>query len=299
MGLAARWPEVARMYADVNFAFGDIVKVTPSSKVVGDLAIYLVTHGISIEQFKALPPDHHLTIPNSVADMFRGSLGQPEGGWPENIQRIVLRGEKPMEGRPGANLPRVDLDQAAVQLAEKYDTTDRTDLMSYLMYPDVFAKFAGARAEYGELEVLPTPQFFYGLSERNEITVDLEPGKTLIIRLLTVDETRPDGMRTVFFELNGQPRDVAVRDRSFQQTESSRPKADPAKLGDVAAPIPGAISTLHVKAGQEVKKGEGLLVMEAMKMQTTVYAPMAGVVKEILVKQKDSVEARDLLLTIE
>ena len=167
------------------------------------------------------------------------------------------------------------------------------------MYPDVFAKFAAARADFGEPEVLPTPQFFYGLAERDEITVDLEPGKTIIIRLLTVDEPREDGMRTVFFELNGQPRGVEVRDKSFQQTATARRKADPAKPGEVGAPIPGAVTTLHVKAGAEVKKGNALLVMEAMKMQTTVYAPTSGRVAEIVVSARESVGAGDLLLTIE
>jgi len=167
------------------------------------------------------------------------------------------------------------------------------------MYPEVFSKFAAARAEYGDLEVLPTPQFFYGLQEREEITIDLEPGKTLIIRLLTVGEARPDGMRTVFFELNGQPREVEIRDKSIKESASLRRKADPAKTGEVGAPIPGAVTILHVTAGEHVKKGDRLLVMEAMKMQTTVYAPVEGRVAEITVNARDTVEARDLLLRIE
>ncbi len=299
MGLGDRWPEVARMYADVNMAFGDIVKVTPSSKVVGDLALFLVSHGIGIEEFKALPPDHKLTLPNSVVDMFSGSLGQPEGGWPPEIQAAVLRGKQPQEGRPGALLPPVDLQQTASTLVEKFDSESRTDLMSYLMYPEVFAKFAGIRAEYGDLQLLPTPQFFYGLGERDELTIDLEPGKSIIVRLMTVDEPRENGMRTVFFELNGQPREIEVRDKSFKQQVQTRRKADDSKPGEVGAPIPGAVTAIHVKAGSQVKKGEGLLIMEAMKMQTTVYAPVAGTVKELAVNPKDSVAAHDLLLIIE
>ena len=299
MGLGDRWPDVARMYADVNFAFGDIVKVTPSSKVVGDLTLFLLSHGISIEEFKNLGPDHNLTLPNSVADMLRGSLGQPEGGWPENIQNIVLRGEKAEEGRPGDRLPPADLDKAAAEIAEQFETDSRTDLMSYLMYPEVFAKFAKARAEFGELEVLPTPQFFYGLETRDEVSIELEPGKTIVVRLLTVDETREDGIRMAFFELNGQGREIEVLDKSFEQTADTRRKADKAKPGEVAAPIPGAVTTIQVKVDAEVKKGDGLLVMEAMKMQTTVYAPVGGTVKEVLVSQRDSVQAGDLLLVIE
>ncbi|MBV9441860.1 MAG: pyruvate carboxylase, partial [Acidobacteriaceae bacterium] len=299
MGLGNRWPEVARMYADVNMAFGDIVKVTPSSKVVGDLALFLVSHGISIEEFKSLPPDHHVTLPNSLADMFSGSLGQPEGGWPPKIQAIVLKGKKPQDGRPGALLPAADLERTREMLNEKFESSSRTDLMSYLMYPDVFTKFAKIRAEYGDLQLLPTPQFFYGMSERSEVTIDLEPGKSIVVRHLTVDDPREDGMRTVFFELNGQPRDVEVRDKSFKQQVETRRKADSSKAGDVAAPIPGAVTTIQVKTGSSVKKGEALLIMEAMKMQTTVYAPISGTVQEIAVTSKDKVAAGDLLLVIE
>ncbi len=299
MGLGGRWPEVARMYADVNMAFGDIVKVTPSSKVVGDLALYLVSHEMRVSDLESLPAGHQLTLPNSVVDMFMGSLGQPEGGWPPKLQEIVLRGHKPNEGRPGERLEPVDLEKAAAEVEERTGSASHTDVMSYLMYPEVFTKFASARSEYGDLEVLPTPQFLYGLQERNEITVDLEPGKTLIIRLLTVGEPRPDGMRTVFFELNGQPREVEVRDKSFKEVTPARRKADAAKTGEVGAPIPGAVTVLHVSPQERVKKGDRLLVMEAMKMQTTVYAPVDGTIAEITVHPRDTVEARDLLLRIE
>ena len=299
MGLGGRWPEVARMYADVNMAFGDIVKVTPSSKVVGDLALYLVSHDMTVQELENLPRDHHVTLPNSVADMFMGSLGQPEGGWPRKLQEVILHGKKPEEGRPGANLPPVALEEAAKTVAEQTESTSRTDLLSYLMYPDVFLKFAAARSEFGDLEVLPTPQFLYGLADREEVTVELEPGKTLIIRLLTVGEPRADGLRTVFFELNGQPRQVEVRDKSIKAATSARRKADPGQAGQVGAPIPGAITTVYVQQGEQVEKGARLLILEAMKMQTTVYAPEAGTVTEVAVKARDSVEARDLLLTIE
>jgi len=299
MGLGARWPEVARMYADVNMAFGDIVKVTPSSKVVGDMAIFLLTRGMTVRDLEALPVNHNLTLPNSVVDMFMGGLGQPEGGWPPKLQQIILRGQKPMNGRPGAELPPVDLQAAAEKLARETGASSGTDLMSYLMYPDVFSKFAAARASYSDLDVLPTSAFFYGLKEGEEITVDLEPGKTLIVRFLTVGDARSDGMRTVFFELNGQPREVEIRDKSIKETAEVRRKADPAKPGEVGAPIPGAVTALHVKPGQTVKQGEPLLVMEAMKMQTSIYAPLGGTVKEIVVKLRDSVESHDLLLVIE
>jgi pyruvate carboxylase len=171
--------------------------------------------------------------------------------------------------------------------------------MSYLMYPEVFAKFANARAQYGDLDVLPTPPFFYGLEERSEITVDIEPGKALIIRFLTLGEARPDGMRTVFFELNGQPREIEVRDKSIKEPAGARRKADPSKPSEVGAPIPGAVTAIHVKEGDVIKKGDRLLVMEAMKMQTTIYSPIAGTVKELVAKPAESVEAHDLLLVID
>ncbi len=299
MGLGSRWADIARTYAAVNAAFGDIVKVTPSSKAVGDLTLYLVSRDMTVKDLENLPPDHPLTFPNSVVEMFMGALGQPEGGWPPKLQRIILRGQEPIEGRPGERLAPVNLDEAAAEMAERTGSSSRTDLMSYLMYPEVFTNFSVARAQYGELDVLPTPQFLYGLKETEEITVELEPGKLLIIRLLTVGEPRPDGMRTVFFELNGQPREVEVRDKSLKEIAGLRRKADPAKPGQIGAPIPGAITVLHAGIGQQVNKGDRLLVMDAMKMQTTIYAPVPGTVKEITVACGDSVDARDLLLTIE
>jgi pyruvate carboxylase len=299
LGLGPRWYEIARAYADVNLAFGDIVKVTPSSKVVGDLAIFLVSHDMTVKDLENLPQDHHLTLPNSVIDMFMGSLGEPEGGWPEKIQRVVLRGKKPNKGRPGERLAPADLEKAGKTVEEQTGSESRTDLMSYLMYPTVFTKFAKARQAWGDIEVLPTPQFFFGMEKGEEITVELEPGKTLFIRLLTVGDPHPDGFRTVFFELNGQPREVEIRDKSLKAAASARVKADPGKPGEVGAPIPGAITILHIKSGQRIQKGERLLVMEAMKMQSTVYAPVTGVVKKVYVSAHENVEARDLLLTIE
>ncbi len=306
MGLGARWPEIARMYADVNMAFGDIVKVTPSSKVVGDMAIFLVSHNMTAHDLLSLGPDHALTLPNSVVDMFMGSLGQPEGGWPADMQRVILRGQVPQTGRPGEQMEAVDFAAAAAKTAElagsDVDASEsaETDLMSYLMYPEVFAKFAGARLQWGDVSVLPSHAFFYGLQERKEVTVEIEPGKSLVVRLLTLGEPRPDGMRTVFFELNGQPREVEVLDKSVKPSNLAvRRKADASRPGDVGAPIPGAVTLLHVETGDTVKKGDRLLVMEAMKMQTTVYAPVAGTIKEILTSLQESVEARDLLLVLE
>jgi pyruvate carboxylase len=300
MGLGARWPEIARTYAEVNQAFGDIVKVTPSSKVVGDMAIFLVSHGTTVQQLLKLGPNHNLTLPNSVVEMFMGSLGEPEGGWPKQMQEIVLRGKEPQKGRPGEHLEPVDLEETAATLSKKSGhPVSRTDLMSYLMYPEVFNAFDQARQSYGDVSVLPTPQFYYGMEKGDEILVELEPGKTLVVKFLTVGEPHPEGGRTVFFELNGQPREVTVQDKSLEVKTVQRVKADPAVPGQVGAPIPGAVTSVVVDTGDHVEKGQRLLVMEAMKMQTTVYAPVSGVVKEKMATVGQTVDAKDLLLVIE
>ncbi|HEY2645752.1 MAG TPA: biotin/lipoyl-containing protein, partial [Candidatus Acidoferrales bacterium] len=238
--------------------------------------------------------------PNSVVEMFAGSLGEPEGGWPPKLQSVILRGAKPSSGRPGEHLEPVDLEWTKTEVEKKVgEKISDTDLMSYLMYPDVFLKYAAARTAYGNLEVLPTPQFFYGLQQGQEIAVRLETGKTMVAKLLSVSDARPDGTRTIFFELNGQPREITVRDRSLTATVQTRPKADPAVPGQVGSPIPGAISTIVVGLGEQVKKGDRLLVLEAMKMQSTVYAPIDGKVAKKLASVGDKVEAKDLLLVIE
>jgi pyruvate carboxylase len=300
MGLGARWHEIARTYAEVNLAFGDIVKVTPSSKVVGDMAIFLVNHNMTMHQFEQCTPDHNLTLPSSVIDMFMGSLGEPAGGWPKRLQKIILKGAKPQRGRPGAQLPPVNLEETAASIEKKIGRKPIHDeVLSYLMYPDVFLKFARNRQNWGDVDVLPTPQFYYGMERGSDMTVELEPGKALVIKFLTIGEPHPDGTRTVFFELNGQPREVTVRDRKLQVTEQAKPKADPGQPGQIGAPIPGVVSTVAVELNQKLKKGDRLLVMEAMKMQSTVYAPVAGTVTQVLVTPGQQVEAKDLLLVIE
>jgi pyruvate carboxylase len=300
MGLGARWHEIAVAYAGVNRIFGDIVKVTPSSKVVGDLAIFLVSHGMTVEQFENLGPDHGLSLPHSVIDMFEGSLGVPEGGWPAKIQKIVLGSRKPMRGRPGARLEPVDFEGVGAKVKKILARAPRHDeVLSYIMYPDVFTKYAAARNAYSDTEVLPSPQFFYGMQKGDEVTVNLEAGKTLVIKFLTVGEPHPDGNRTVFFELNGQPREVDIRDKSLGSTTKQAAKADPAKEGEIGAPLPGLITVIAVEPGQHVKKGDRLIVLEAMKMQSTVYSPKDGKVAKIIAQVGQQVEAKDLLMVIE
>jgi pyruvate carboxylase len=300
MGLAERWPEIARTYADVNRAFGDIVKVTPSSKVVGDMAIFLVTHGMTMHEFERMDENHNLTLPNSVVELFEGALGIPMGGWPKKLQKTILKGRKAGTGRPGAHLAPINFEETVATLESKIGRKPGSEeVLSYLMYPDVFTKFAKAANAYGDLDVVPTPQFFYGMKTGQEITVEIEPGKKLIVKFLTVSDARPDGHRTVFFELNGQPREVNVRDASIRATDTKRELADPAIVGQVGAPTPGMIAAVAVELNQPVRKGDRLLIMEAMKMQTTIYAPIDGKITKKLAHAGQTVEAKELLLVIE
>jgi pyruvate carboxylase len=299
MGLGHRWREVEKMYAEVNQLFGDIVKVTPSSKVVGDMTLFLIANELQPPDLLKLDEKHDLSLPNSVVEMFSGVLGVPPGGWPRKLQKIILRGAAPLKGRPGASLESVDLAEAATMLQKKLGhTVRRDDLLSYLLYPDVFAKYDKFRQTYSDVSVLPTPAFYYGLASGEEITIEIEPGKTLILKFLTASDPHPDGTRTLFFELNGQPREVNVRDLVLRVVERAHPKADPAHPGQVAAPTAGIISGIAVQANHLVERGAKLLTIEAMKMQSNIYAPIAGRVVKLLVTPGQHVEAKDLLVTI-
>jgi len=247
----------------------------------------------------ALNGKHDMPFPNSVVEMFSGALGVPPGGWPRKLQKIILNGRTPLKGRPSASLPPADFEQEQKHLEEKTGhAVRRDDLLSYLLYPEVFAKFDRFRQTYSDVSVLPTPAFFYGLKSGEEITVEIESGKTLIIKFLTFSEPHPDGTRTLFFELNGQPREITVRDKSLRVTERAHPKADPADPGQVAAPTAGVISSVAVQANHAVERGAKLLTLEAMKMQSNIYAPVSGRIAKLLVTPGQQVEAKDLLVTI-
>ena len=298
MGLAERWPEVARTYAEVNQLFGDIVKVTPSSKVVGDMAIFLVTRGIQAQDVLNLAPGS-VPFPESVIDMLAGGLGQPKGGWPAEVQKVVLGDREAINDRPGLHADLVDMAAVRAELQEEIGREPHeTDVLSYLMYPRVFLEFERVRAEYGDLSVLPTPAFFYGLGCDEEIAVEIEEGKTLFIKLIHVGEPDKHGKRTAIFEVNGAPRHVEIQDHSVAVETKSRPKAAADDPREVGAPIPGKISDIAVGVGHRVSKDAPLFTLEAMKMFTTVNAPMAGVVKNIEVAEGDTVEAKDLLLKL-
>ena len=302
MHLEHRWNEIADAYATVNQLFGDIVKVTPSSKVVGDMAIFMVTNGLSAMDVLSSGGDKKLSFPKSVVGMMQGEIGWPEDGFPKVLQKIILdsAGVKPIKGRPGATLPKANFAATKKKLASKgHPEPTGEDVLSYLLYPQVYADFDKHRQTYDNTSVLPTPAFFYGLEPGQEITVEIEPGKLLIIKYLTTSEPREDGTRTVFFELNGQPREVVVADRSLEASLHKHPKADPEDPDHIAAPMPGKVSTVAVKKGQAVKAGERLLSIEAMKMETAVYCPRDAKVADVLVKAGSIIAAQDLLVTLE
>jgi pyruvate carboxylase len=300
MGLLERWHEIAGAYAQVNKMFGDIVKVTPSSKVVGDMALFMVTNNLS--PLDVLAPEKKLHFPKSVVEMMEGYLGTPEGGWPKVLQKLILdsAGAKPLKGRPGAKLPKIDFADVRKKLEKEFGPDiEETDVLSSVMYPKVYQDFAKHREMYDNTSVIPTPAFFYGLQSGQEISVTIESGKTLIIRYLTTSEPHEDGTRTVFFELNGQPREVNVVDHLLEGHLHKQPKADPDDPDQIAAPMPGKISNVSVTKGQPVKSGERLLSIEAMKMETAVYSPRDARVASVEVKQGQVVAARDLLVTLE
>jgi pyruvate carboxylase len=300
MGLGHSWREVERTYGEVNQLFGDIVKVTPSSKVVGDMALFLVGRGMPAAEVLKLEVHHDLAIPSSVTDMLGGSLGTPPGGWPKDVQRIILRGAKPLDGLPGANLPPLDFEAARRDLESAVGhSVSRDELLSYLLYPAVFLQYEKFRQNYADVSVLPTPVFFYGLRPDQEVTVSIEAGKTLVIRFLTTGEARPDGTRTLFFELNGQPREINVRDHSLRVVTRAHPKADPGVPGQVGAPTAGMITKIAVEVNQMVERETRLMTLDAMKMQSNIFSPVTGRVAKIHVSTGDKVEAKDLLISIE
>ncbi|WP_132696421.1 pyruvate carboxylase [Rhodovulum steppense] len=299
LGLEDRWSEVARTYADVNRMFGDIVKVTPSSKVVGDMALMMVSQGLSRADVEN--PDKDVAFPDSVIDMMRGNLGQPPGGFPEAIVRKVLKDEKPLTERPGAKVPPADLDKLRADLKAQFEDLDfdDEDLNGYLMYPKVFTDYTARHQMYGPVRTLPTRTFFYGMEPGEEITAEIDPGKTLEIRLSAIGETTEEGDVRVFFELNGQPRVIRVPDRKAKATVAKRPKVELGNPAHVGAPMPGAVATVAVSVGQEVKTGDLLLTIEAMKMETGLHAERDGTVKAVHVTPGAQIDAKDLLIEFE
>ncbi len=297
LGLETRWHEVAQAYRDANELFGDIVKVTPSSKVVGDMALMMVSQGLTPAD--VADPAKEISFPQSVVEMLHGDLGQPPGGWPQALQQKVLKDKAPITVRPGSLMPEADL-EAARKAAQERCGIEFNDqiLASYLMYPDVFTNFNASLKTYGPVSVLPTPVYFYGMEPGDEIAVTLQAGKTMIISLQTLGATDEDGNIRVFFELNGQPRVISVPNRSVAAARPARRKADETDLKQIGAPMPGSIAAILVREDQTIVQGEPLLAIEAMKMEAQLTAPRDGTIRTILVRPGEQVDAKDLLIEL-
>jgi pyruvate carboxylase len=299
LGLDGRWAEVCDAYAAANLLLGDIVKVTPSSKVVGDLALFMVTNDLEAEDL--VSPGMTLGFPRSVVELLQGMLGRPHGGWPPALQQKVLASASvvALTDRPGATLPPANFGAVAAELATKTGPAPRDeDVLSYLMYPQAYLDLAGHFDRHGDTSRIRTEHFFYPLQPGEETSVEIERGKTLIIRYLTTGEARADGTRTVFFELNGQPREVTVTDRSAPVTVERRRKVDVSNGNHIGAPMPGKIVAVAARKGDLVRAGQRLLSIEAMKMETAVYSPREGRISDVLVDPGATVDARDLLVVL-
>ncbi len=296
LGLEHKFEEVKENYAIVNKMFGDIVKVTPSSKVVGDMAIFMTSNGLTEED--VMQQGDTLAFPESVHDLFKGNLGQTAGGFPPELSKLVLKNEKPFTDRPNAHLDPVDFDREFAAFQEKFDSdVTMLDFLSYMMYPQVFEDFYKHHQEYGDVSVLPTCAFFFGLKQREEVTVELGQGKVIIIRLLYASHPDEGGIRTVTFDLNGQTRSITIRDDSIVSTKKVNRKADSDK--EVGTPILGKLSAIMVETGQKVDKDTPLFVIEAMKMESTITAPFAGTIKKIHLEEGEILEQGDLVIEFE
>lgn len=298
LGLSDRWAEVCDIYADVNQLFGDIVKVTPTSKSVGDMALFMVANDLTAVDI--MDKSRELAFPASVIDLIGGMMGQPPGGFPEEIKKIVLKDKEGLTDRPGASLPPADWDQGKKEVAGLLGRDpSNAEVVSYLLYPKVFSDFAKDQQKYSDLSPLPTPVFFFGQEPGEEFAVEIEKGKTLIIKFLTVSEPHSDGTRTVFFELNGQPRDVTIVDNSLEGDSLAALKADPTNVKHVGASMPGMIVSIAVNPGDTVKKGQKLFSLEAMKMESTINAETDGTVAQVHIKPGNQVQTGDLVVTFE
>jgi pyruvate carboxylase len=297
IGVANRWHDVCRTYAEVNQLFGDIIKVTPTSKVVGDMALFMVANNLTADEVAA--GQRELAFPESVVEFFEGRLGQPAGGFPKALQKRVLRGRKAIRGRPGSALPPADFSRTGEELSKLLQRpASEREVITHLLYPRVFSDFAAHQAKYSDTSVLPTAVFFFGMQPGEEVSVDIEPGKTLIVKFLAVGDPHEDGRRQVFFELNGQPREVMVLDKSLAPLARPHPKAETGNPMHVAAPMPGLIASVMVASGERVALGQKLATLEAMKMESTVCAERAGTVADVLVQRGSQVQGGDLIIRL-
>lgn len=298
VGLGERWNEVKTMFRKVNDMFGDIVKVTPSSKIVGDLALFMVQNNLSEDDI--YEKGESIDFPDSVISFMQGYIGQPYQGFPQELQRIILKGKKPITERPGALMEPVDFKELKHELFRKLDRQVTSfDMIAYALYPKVFMDYHRFTTKYGDVSVLDTPTFFYGMRLGEEIEVAIEKGKTLFVKLVSISEARSDGTRVVYFELNGQRREVVVRDHNISADVLVRPKKDPDNEKHLGATMPGTVIKVLCQKGEKVQKGDYLMITEAMKMETTIQAPASGIIKEVHVQNGEAITVNDLLLEFE
>ncbi|HSP22336.1 MAG TPA: pyruvate carboxylase [Planococcus sp. (in: firmicutes)] len=298
VGLGMRWEEVKEMYSRVNLLFGDVVKVTPSSKVVGDMALFMVQNDLNEET--VLTRGETIDFPESVIEFFEGYIGQPHGGFPKELQAVILKERKPITVRPGELLEPADFDSIEKMLFEKLGRQVTShEVLAYALYPKVFEEYTATNQEFGDVSVLDTLTFLYGMRLGEEIEVEIEKGKTLMIKMVSIGEPQKDGHRTIYFELNGQPREVNIQDMTIEADTLARPKADMKNETHIAATMPGTVLKVVAEVGAKVKRGDHLLVTEAMKMETTVQAPFDGIVKEINVSAGEGISTGDLLIEME
>jgi pyruvate carboxylase len=295
LGLGDKFEEIKERYADVNEMFGDIVKVTPSSKVVGDLAQYMVANNISQEDI--FTKGEQLSFPESVVSFFMGELGQPQGGFPEQLQRIILRGKEPLTERPGKTIAPLDLEQDFNNFKKNFgDDLPYTTYLSYKMYPKVTEDYIRMFREYGDVDVVPTKYFFYGMKPGEETTIQIAPGKTLLVRLQSIGPPDDKGMRTAFFKLNGQVRNIEVQDKSIKVVKQDNRKIDKSNANHIGSPLQGMLSKVFVKKGDIVKKNQPLFMVEAMKMETNIAAIADGKVGDIILAPGTLVNTDDLVM---
>lgn len=297
VGLGERWDEVKDMYRRVNAMFGDIVKVTPSSKVVGDMALFMVQNDLLEED--VLTKGKTIDFPDSVIELFMGYLGQPAGGFPKELQQVILKGKEPITVRPGELLEPVDFDALKAELEQEMGRTpSNKDLLAYALYPKVFLDFVKTRERFGDVSNLDTPTFLFGMRLGEEVEVEIEKGKTLHVKFISMGEPLADGTRVVYFELNGQSRQVIIKDESIKSSVVAKMKADPKNPNQIGATMPGTVIKVVVEKGDQVKQGDHLIITEAMKMETTVQAPFSGTVQNIYVKDGEAISTGDLLIEI-
>lgn len=297
VGLGDRWEEVKTMFYDVNKMFGDVVKVTPSSKVIGDMALFMVQNDLTEDDI--YEEGETINFPESVIEFVQGYIGQPYGGFPKELQKIILKGREAITVRPGELLDPVDFSSIKTTL---FNTLNRRvtsfDMVAYALYPKVFMDYHKSYETYGDLSVLDTPTFFYGMNLGEEIEVEIEQGKTLIIKLVSISEAKPDATRVVYFELNGQSREIVINDESIKSDIEIKPKIDSSNKNHIGATMPGSVMKVICEEGTEVEKGDYLIITEAMKMETTVQAPFRGKISKIYVKDGDTINVNDLLVEV-